>query len=253
VRGRDGGVRTDRRGVSEAISFVLVFSLVVSTVGIVYTVGYADLKGARDAEQVNNVQRAFDLLAENVDELVARSAPSRGTEIRLQGGTLTSGAPVSINVSGEATGDPNDNFSTGDVPSAPVTYRADDTTIRYAHGAVVRSEPSGGVFVREPSFVLDDDRIVIPLVRTLPAEGSVGGESTVLVRTENANSDVVVAETEPQDVNVTVTSTRTSVWESYLSERGLSCFDSGTDQISCTASGVDSVYVVTVTVEVNFE
>jgi hypothetical protein len=252
-------VIADRRGVSEAVSFVLVFSLVISTVGIVYTVGYADLKGARDAEQVNNVQRAFDLLAENLDELVARSAPSRGTEIRLQGGTLSSGPPVYVNVSGDYdTGIDNqsEDFSTTDVATSPIVYEAPSgTTITYAHGAIIRSEDTGGdVFVRDPSFVLDEERFLVPLVGLRSADNDVGGRTTVLVRTQNSLSDVIVDRPQTYDeVTVNVTSPRAPAWESYLTERGLSCTTPTSDHVSCTATDVQRVYVLSVTVDVNFE
>lgn len=246
----------DRRGVSEAISFVLVFSLVISTVGVVYTLGISDLQGVRDAEQVNNVERAFDLLAENVDELVARSAPSRGTEMRLQGGTLSSGDSVTINVSATPAGG-GTTVASGNVSAAPIRYEAGDTAILYAHGAVIRSQTDGAVFVREPSFVLDDDRFVVPIVATRSADGAVGGETTTLVRTENDLSDVVVDRDDPSeryDVTVTVGSPRASLWESYLSERGLTCDTSTPDDVaSCSADDVDSVYVLTVNVDVSFE
>lgn len=245
---------TDRRGVSEAIGFVLVFSLVVSTVGVVYVFGVTDLQQARNAEQVNNVQRAFDLLAENVDELVSRSAPSRGTEIRLQGGTLSTGDPVYINVSGAAVSNSSDTFATGAVGAAPIQYRDDDTTISYAHGAVIRGQSDGSVFVRKPPFVLDGDRFVIPIVATQSTDRAIGGDATVLIRTENDLSDVVVARTEPQDVTVNVTSPRAPLWESYFVERGLICDPSTpTDVASCRADDVGSVYVVVVSVDVAFE
>lgn len=248
----------DRRGVSEAISFVLVFSLVISTVGIVYTVGYGDLRNARDAEQVNNVERAFTLLAENVDELAARSAPSRGTEIRLQGGTLSSGQPMYINVSGDYdTGsvDPDKDFTTTDVAASPITYRAPSgTTITYVHGAVIRSQSRGSFFVREPSFVLDDDRALFPLVSMRSSEGAVGGQTTVLVRTQNDLSDVITSRTETYDeVTVNVTSPHASLWRSYFVERGLTCDPVVSGTVTCTMTDVPRVYVVTTTVGVSFE
>jgi hypothetical protein len=242
-------VLADRRGVSEAISFVLVFSLVVSTVGVVYAFGLADLQDVRDAEQTNNVQRAFDLLAENIDELVARSAPSRGTEIRLQGGTLSSGDRVTVNVSVSGP-----NPGSGGDDATPIRYDDGDTAILYGLGAVIRSQPDGDVFVREPSFVLDDDRFVIPVVATGSADRAVGGDTTVLVRTENDLSDVVLERTEPHDVTVNVTSPRAPLWESYFSDRGLTCDPSTpADVASCSATDVDRVYVVVVVVDVAFE
>ena len=90
----------DHRGASETIGFVLVFSLIVLTVGVVLTVGYTGLQDARDAERVNNAERAFDVLADNIEDITDRGAPSRGTEIRLAEAAIGPGAPTHINISG---------------------------------------------------------------------------------------------------------------------------------------------------------
>ena len=116
----------DRRGVSETIGFVLVFSLIVLTVGVVLTVGYGGLQDARDAERVNNAERAFDVLADNVEDITHRGAPSRGTEVRLAEASLGAGSPTYLNVTGV-----NDSggrvFSTGNYSTDTVVYEAENT------------------------------------------------------------------------------------------------------------------------------
>ena len=121
----------DRRGVSETVGFVLVFSLVLLTVGTVLTVGYAGLQDARDAERVNNAERAFDVLANNIEDITARGAPSRGTEIRLAEASIGPGAPVTMNISGFAA-DGSRQFSTGNDTLDTIVYEADGTKIHYA-------------------------------------------------------------------------------------------------------------------------
>ncbi len=105
-RDRDGGwrpsARTDR-AVSETISFVLVFSLIVASVGAVYAIGVSELEATRDAERIENAQRAFDVLADNVDD-VLEGAPSRGTEVKLAEATLRSADDASMNVTVDPEG-----------------------------------------------------------------------------------------------------------------------------------------------------
>lgn len=76
----------DNRAVSEVVGFVLTFSLVTMAIAIVFTAGFGGLQDTQQAEQVNNVERAFDVLDTNVQEVQRQEAPSRATEMRLSGG-----------------------------------------------------------------------------------------------------------------------------------------------------------------------
>lgn len=246
------------RGVSEAVSFVLVFSLVVTTVGVVYAVGYEGLRDARDVERVNNAERAFDVLANNVDDLVRRGAPSRATELRLADAGLRTGDPVYLNVTGDHESDAS-NFSTGELALAPVVYDADTgETLRYAGGAVLRTSGGGAAMVRDPSVVVDGDRLVVPVVQTSAGTGtSVGGSASVLVRTERTLTDVVVADPPGayDEVRVELTTPHPEPWRRYFEAQGLTCPDAeqGPETVACTRSNVEHLYVVVVKIDVSFE
>jgi len=147
----------DRRGVSETVGFVLVFSLVMLTVGTVLTVGYAGLQDARDAE------RAFDVLANNIEDITARGAPIRGTEIRLAEASIGPGAPVTMNISGFAA-DGSRQFSTGNNTLDTIEYEADGTKIRYTGGAVTRVQSDGSTLLGDPNYRLANDSVIIPIV-----------------------------------------------------------------------------------------
>jgi hypothetical protein len=86
------------RAVSDVIGYVLVFSLIIATVGIVTAVGFSTIEDRQRDERINNVERAFDVFAANVEDVYRGGAPSRATEIRLSGGTLQYGEPVTITV-----------------------------------------------------------------------------------------------------------------------------------------------------------
>ncbi|MFC7136780.1 hypothetical protein ACFQRB_10335 [Halobaculum litoreum] len=81
------------RAQSDAIGFVLVFSLIVLTVGTVYAAGYPALQDLRSDEQLENMERAFEVLDDNVDDMAREGAPSRATEIKLNGECSRSTGP----------------------------------------------------------------------------------------------------------------------------------------------------------------
>lgn len=210
------------RGVSEVISFVLVFSLIALTVGIVYVGGVGNLEQARDAEQLRNAERAFDVFDDNVDDIVEGNAPHRGTEIKLAGAQLSFGNATELNVTAEnATGDTLGPFS---VNLRPIVYHADGPTeLVYEGGSIIRSDRSGAIVLEDPPLTFDEDLTLLQYVQTRKLPGSsdsVGGEETVLVRTTSDRRAVLGGLTgdPPYVVTFNVTTNRTSIWEATLED-----------------------------------
>lgn len=250
---------TDRSGgdraASEVLGFILIFALITSSVGLVYVVGFDGLVGARNYERVNNAERAFDVLADNVEDITNRRAPGRATEIKLADASLEMGDPVVVNVTGVDTTDPSRNFS-AEYELRPIVYDADTgTRIVYSGGALIRSRDGEGVMVIEPDYLLDGDRVVIPVIQTRAAGGTdVSGSTTALVRTTHSGTELAVGTSEGTfDATLNVTSPRATVWRRYLESEGLSCAPAGTDRISCDVDDADGIYVTAIRIDVAFE
>lgn len=236
------------RAQSEALGFVLVFSLVVATVGIVSVAGFGTLHDAHQAQRVDNAERAFEVLASNVEDL-ARGAPSRATEVKLDGAQVETGDAVYVNVSGTATG--SDAHFAFNRSVTPVVYRSGEDRVVYAAGAVFREGRGGAAVVREPRLVFGPDRTAIQVIRTHSREGSVGGEGTVLIRTRRSDAELLRANETEYDVTVTITSPRAAAWERTLERPGVSCTRAG-NEVACTTT-TDAVYVSAVRVDVTLE
>lgn len=215
MSGRWSSVCPDERAVTEIVGYVLVFSLIVATVGVVTTVGFGTLEDRQNAEQINNVERAFDVFATNVEDVYRQGAPSRATEIRLAGGTVEYGEPVQITIR-NATNH-NDNHT---IETIPIVYTKGDSEIVYVAGTVIRANEDGSVMLREPPFVLEADRTLLPFVRTTRAVGpsEVVREGTVRIESRRTN---IVTATDPDlreadRLELVVDSPRESAWERYL-------------------------------------
>ncbi len=246
----------DRRGANETIGFVLVFSLIVLTVGVVLTAGYSGLQDARDAERVNNAERAFDVLADNIEDITHREAPSRGTEIRLAEASIGSGPPTHINISGFKNG--SRVFTTGNYSTDSVVYRAEDTRIRYAGGAVTRIQGGGSTLLDPPGFVISQNHTIIPTVKLLVEDRTVAGAQTVLIRTDRSIREVEISENGGVDtLQFNVSTPAPDAWNGYLEGQGMSCTrtDQGSDRakLSCTLEGVERVKTVWFLIEITFE
>ncbi|MDZ7702032.1 MAG: hypothetical protein U5J98_08165 [Halobacteriales archaeon] len=92
------------RAQTETLGFVLVFALITASIGLVYATGFTGLDNAREFEQTNNAERAFEVFADNIEDIVEWNAPSRSTEIRLADATLTIAEPIEIHLNESGSG-----------------------------------------------------------------------------------------------------------------------------------------------------
>lgn len=246
------------RGVSEVLGFVLVFALVTGTIGIVFATGFSGLERSQHEEQVQNVERAFEVLADNTDDLAHSMSPSRATEITLAGGSLSLGEPVRVSIYAENTADSSDNASYS-ASIEPIVYAdGEGTTVVYSSGAVIRAESGGAVMLREPSWIIDDERSVLPLLNTGGSNGGIGGGGTVLVVTErdarSLGTPIDGGAGGEVNVTVTVNSTRAAAWGRHFESAGFSALDADpSDGEVEYRFQTETVYVPRNTVRVSFE
>ena len=208
----------NERAVSDVVGYVLVFSLIVVTVGVVTTVGFSTLDDRQTAEQINNAERAFDVFASNVENIYRDGAPSRATEMRLSGGTLQYGDPVTITIQ-----DANNSNVNHTVQTIPLVYSEGDTEIVYVAGGVIRNDRGSSVMLREPPFRIDSERTLLPLIQTtvFPDLTTVSVDGTVrITATSIERASIPIAElSDADEIRITVTSTRDDAWVRYFNDR----------------------------------
>jgi len=250
----------DERAASEVVGFVLVFALVLSSVAIVSVVGLDVLSDARTAEQMENAQRAFDVLADNVNEVSGGVAPRRATEMDLATAQLFTVDNVTINVT--ATGG---STVTVERSVRPILYRGqDDMSLYYEGGAVIRTDRGGQVTLREPSFLVDDERALVRIVAPQSHHGVGVGSSTVRVVLTERNRTVAVEDRSGtfDRILVNVTSPRRDAWESILQGSDFGSCTRGTDAsgdefVTCERTSAvgsyDHVYVSATAMDVSLD
>jgi hypothetical protein len=206
------------RAVSDVVGYVLIFSLITVSVGVITVGGFSALQDRQDAERINNAERAFDVFAGNMEDIYRDGAPSRATEMRLSGGTLRYGESVSITVADTDSPDTNATIQT-----TPLVYTDGGTEIIYVAGVVIRSEQGSAVMIREPPFRISSQRTFIPLVDTtgFPGLTALSVEGTVRIRSESRER-IAVPEPELTDANevrIDVNSPRDDAWERYFDDQ----------------------------------
>jgi len=232
----------DRRAVSETLGYVLVFSVVIMTISTVTVVGFNGLEDRQTAEEVTNVERAFDVLRDNFNDLYRYEEPSRGTEIRLASGTISVGDPVTITV-GQWDGGGFSPDAQTNVTFRPLEYQSDGGDVVYESGVVFRSDDVGSdtarSFARSSTpFVVGDQRAVLPVVATGSGgeTTAVGGERTVLVVGERnprgSKKPVFNSTVEGDDLRLRIESPRADGWARQLRTEGFTVVDESADQVT---------------------
>lgn len=217
------GERDRSRALSEVLSYALVFSLIVISIAIVTVGGLGSLQDARTSEQVDNADRAYDVLHDNMADIYAEGAPSRATEISLGQTEVYFGDNVTMRV----TVDGDDVALNRTI--RPIVFRIDgQRSLVYEAGATIHDGPDGGLVLNEPPFVVSEDGgtggglVHLPVVDTTsPTVQSVGG-GTVLVQGQSAEREVLASSVDGGSTiqSIRLETPRYDIWEDYFQEQG---------------------------------
>lgn len=216
----------DDRAATETLGFILAFAVVTTAIAIVYTAGFGGLQDARNAEQVENIERAFDVLAENFEEIRTQGVPSRATEIKLIQGDFGIHPPTNITIN--VTNVANTSVS---IHPRPITYTSEDerTTIAYEAGALFRSDGNNTIMLSPPEWIIESgERLVIPVVDTSRTDGptSLSGPRTILLVSQFQSESLFEhRSTSDVEVRITIESERAAAWNRFLQRKGFTGVD----------------------------
>lgn len=246
VREARCAARSDR-GQSELFGYLLIFSVVVLTISLIGTTGFVGLNNAQDFQRTTNAEQGFTALAGNVDDVVRRGAPSRETEIGLADASLSTENTTTVTVTVD-----DGTVETTTVSIHPIVYDSGSgTTLTYASGALVRQDDGSSVMFRQPSFVLTNETVLLPIVVTAPdGDATTGGTTDVAIETRSANT-TVLADGDVESVTVEVSSPHAEAWHRYLESTDASCDDPGDGTVTCDLDP-DRATVVVHRVDVQF-
>ncbi|MEM2924370.1 MAG: hypothetical protein QXJ68_01605 [Methanocellales archaeon] len=95
-----------REAVSEVVGYMLIFTIVVLSIGLMYVYGYPILEDLQNRIRFQNAEQGFATLQADLDRVVFDQAPIKTTRINTGGGSIqaaSSGDRINIvvNISGE--------------------------------------------------------------------------------------------------------------------------------------------------------
>ena len=223
------------RGVSEVVSFVLVFSLVITSVGLVSTVGYSALSDIQASQEADNGALAFEVLAADVDAIESGRAQTQSADIGTSSGTLGTSASTAVSV---AVAGRDWNVTTGSL-----FFRSQRTTVAYQSGAVVRQSGPSAVISAPPDITCTPGGVAVVSLVSInsTSSSSVSGTSVRVVTRQESSSLLYPTNRTPSSpvtVEVRVESEMQDAWARYFEESDGWTYDSATETASCSAERV---------------
>jgi len=185
-------IRNDDTGVSEAIGFILVFTIVILGISIVTLYGYPVLADARISSDEKIMEQNMIVLQNDIKILTRSNVPYRDTTIGVSGGSIF----VTNATEAESVGDEHFNLTYYNTTSSATESRilypgslefvSDQGTgvVSVANGAVVKrqEDQSGSVMVSDPRWFYDETEDTLVIFMTSlnsPQMMSLGGIGTI--------------------------------------------------------------------------
>ncbi|TYL37692.1 hypothetical protein CV102_15250 [Natronococcus pandeyae] len=241
-RNRTPGPDDEDRAVSEVLSFVLVFAIIMTSVAVLSMTGFQAMEDYQEGEQLRNGERAMEALADNFNDVMRYDGiDKRHGELSLREGTVTTGdegTEVTIEVNDETIKDDEDWFDREDESFnlGEFAYHYDDETIAYEGGGLIRESTNGGVVYEEPWFDCRSDTAIISLVEVDADDRSIQSSDGVGFTLSVENRTTETKTPGDADVTVSVENPEYDAWEN--------------DDWEC--DGVERIHVTIVTVDIEY-
>ncbi|SEU10813.1 hypothetical protein SAMN04488694_1476 [Natrinema hispanicum] len=203
------------RGQSGILGYIMIFSVVILSIGIIYVSGIASIGTYQASSELNNAEQAMVVFSNNIDDIVQEEAPRRSVEMKTTDSAVETTAKhdITITIGGaESTNTSLRGFA----------YRGEGGDITYKAGAVIRSEGDGAFMHETPPFKFGDDRVILNVVK-LVGQDEYQGSGTSLVVLEDHEELSSTSYSTGVDRTVTITMEvepdHAQMWERYFEDQ----------------------------------
>lgn len=237
-------------GVSETLGYILIYSIILGTVLIGLTIGLPELQDQKDIEQNQNIERAYDVLKTNIDDIVWEMELKRETEIKLNNSRLY-GADQEVIIL--TLPDTNRQIRT---EYNPMVYETpDNTKFIYENGAVIKDNGQTATMIHKPKFQIQGDEALIPFIEMRQQGPNISGSTRIIKKERTSDGFIKTADisSEP-NADLTVTTTNPTVWKTNLEQESFiqNCTTTSTSVECSFDNSIDSITIRSVTINYRF-
>lgn len=227
------------RAVSDTLGFVLVFSLMLSSVVLVGTLGFSQLRDIQEDEQLRSAERAFEVIDDRYAAATSGRSPVSSSSLDLRRGTLSVKTESSVTVTVDEDGGSTWSET---IPTNALVYEAGDTSFVYDSGSTFRVGDANTIVVSEPSLRCSDGTAIVTLVTLQPDGQTIQRGGTVEVVSRQNRTALRYPTTRPAptttEVTLDVDSPYAAGWERTLDTADGWSDPEGDGTYSCAANRV---------------
>lgn len=216
--------RSDERGVTDTMGYVLLVGIVITAAFFTFAGAMPVIEEKQHTQYMHNVESGFEVYADNLDDIVHEQGPARATEMNLDGGSLFGGNDTTINVT-VTTPDSSTSYISD---STAIPYTKHGTTVVYESGSVIWAQDGGQIMHKEPPMRFGEDHTTISLITTtIAGEQQVVGPSgkITLISRHSGTQTRAIHMDDDSDKDITVrmevTSPQYQAWGDYFESQGL--------------------------------
>ena len=225
----------DERGVSDVVSFTLVFSTIIFMIGVVTVTGIGTLGDVQEGTESNVAEQTMRKYTTTLSEHRTAGAPRRSMTIKLQGHSL---GIVETNLRWSTDGGSPAPLQT----NALVRRTETDENLTYESGALFRTRGNSGVTVHKPPIRCSPGTAHISVVR-LNSEFRFSTENRVTLRSELVNQSITTRSADSVTL-YTDDTVSPPVWNDTLEDAGWQPVPATTNQYRCNFTDTPGRVVV---------
>ncbi len=255
--------RSQDERVTELLSFILIFAIVLTSVVLVGLVGFQAVEDYHENERLANAERAVDTFATNGNEFVRSDAVThRSGDVRVRGGTISPGEGTDLDVtvqdnSGAELWSWNDEYGSDDLGAFVYDSGDASETIAYVGGGVFRQSDGSSAVVSEPMFTCreETDTAMISLVKIDDDSRSIQSAEATEFEIEHRDSTREFFDEDIDSVEIEVNDgPYADGWEMYF-ENDDSWESMGSNQWRCgdPSNDLDRVSIDIVEIDIDYE
>ncbi len=239
---------------SEVVAFVLSFSVIIVSVGIVYTAGIGSLTDLQAKEQTANAEQVFLAVGDSFGELQEGQAPKRAGSLDLDIGAtigVINQSEMNVTVGGASF--------TRTIRTRSLRYEIDETIVAYENGGVFRSDHGHSAMLGPPpemycSNSTDSAIVSIVRLRSEHQPSAAAGTVTIIGIQESTELLFPDSRTGPpvsgvENVSVNVSSPHEEAWKQHFENNRTDWVDPDDDD-TYTCQGVGNVFIRKTVIEV---
>lgn len=233
----------NEKAVSEVFSYMLIFGIVIATIGIVYTQVYTSTMETSHKFKVEGIRESFRKIYNVFVLSVYGGASVQQIQIELQGGHLFTENRTYVRVK---IGDENFEFYT-----KSLNYQLGDYRISFENGALWDGYYGYNRSVQTPTIYIKTvqvpqasgmEKVLVIVLNELESDISIAGEGSVLI-VFNSTLETSRLYSGGKNVEFEVKSPYADLWENYLSNFGtVDRFDNTVKLETLSGSVILTVY-----------